>query len=54
MGIPTLRNLGLRTPGALHAATALAVGCALFVTNDPGFRRITGLSLAALSEVLAS
>jgi predicted nucleic acid-binding protein len=49
-----LRSLGLRTPDALHAATALAVGCALFVTNDPGFRRVTGLPVAVLSEVLAS
>lgn len=45
---------GLRTPDALHAATALVVGCALFLTNDIGFRRVPGLPLALLDDVLAS
>lgn len=49
-----LRAVGLRTPDALHAATALAAGCVLFVTNDPGFRRVAGLSIVLLSEVAAS
>ena len=30
---------GLAIPDALHAATALRAGCALFVTNDSDFRR---------------
>ena len=45
---------GLRTPDALHAATALRAGCALFLTNDGGFRRVPGLPLAVLDDVLAS
>ncbi len=45
---------GLRTPDALHAATALLAGCALFLTNDIGFRRVPGLPLALLDDVLAS
>ena len=45
---------GLRTPDALHAATALLAGCALFLTNDAGFRRVPGLPLAVLDDVLAS
>ena len=45
---------GLRTPDALHAATALVAGCALFLTNDIGFRRVPGLPLALLDDVLAS
>src|SRR5260370_1433234 len=49
-----LRALGLKTPDALHAATALAAGCGLFVTNDSGFRRVPGLPVAVLSEVLTS
>ncbi len=44
---------GLRTPDALHAATALVAGCALFLTNDTGFRRVPGLPLALLDEALA-
>jgi predicted nucleic acid-binding protein len=49
-----LRATGLRTPDALHAATALAAGCVLFVTNDPGFRRVAGLPTVLLSEVAAA
>ena len=44
----------IKTPDALHAATALAAGCVLFVTNDPGFRRIPGLTVSLLSQVAAS
>jgi predicted nucleic acid-binding protein len=45
-----LRAFNIRTPDALHAATALSAGCALFVTNDPVFRRVPGLPVALLSE----
>ena len=45
---------GLRTPDALHAATALIADCTLFLTNDAGFRRIPNLPLAILDDVLAS
>jgi predicted nucleic acid-binding protein len=44
----------LKTPDAIHAATALLHGCALFVTNDTGFRSIPGLPLVLLDEVLAA
>ncbi|MBI3798055.1 MAG: type II toxin-antitoxin system VapC family toxin [Deltaproteobacteria bacterium] len=42
---------GLKTPDALHAATALVVGSTLFVTNDGGFRRVSGLPVSILDEV---
>ncbi|MGL4552651.1 MAG: type II toxin-antitoxin system VapC family toxin [Gemmataceae bacterium] len=45
---------GLKTPDAIHAATALIHGSTLFVTNDAGFRRVTGLPVVVLSEVAAS
>ena len=38
---------GLATPDALHAATALRAGCALFVTNDTDFRRVEGLPISS-------
>jgi predicted nucleic acid-binding protein len=44
----------LRTPDAIHAATAHVSGCSLFVTNDPTFRRVPGLNVAVLSEVAAA
>jgi predicted nucleic acid-binding protein len=44
----------LKTPDAIHAASALVAGCTLFVTNDPAFRKVIGLNVAVLSEVAAS
>ena len=44
---------GLATPDSLHAATALRAGCALFVTNDTGFRRVEGLPIVVLDDLLA-
>ena len=44
---------GLKTPDALHAATALRSGCALFITNDTDFRRVRGLPIVVLDDLLA-
>lgn len=44
----------LKTPDAIHAATALDAGCTLFLTNDSGFRNVPSLPVVILSEVLAS
>lgn len=43
---------GLRTPDAIHAASALQADCAVFLTNDPHFRRVPGLSVAVLDDAL--
>ena len=45
---------GLRTPDAIHAATALLAGCALFLTNDKGFKRIPGLPCTILDDIIAA
>ena len=61
--IPTTRTLweeaarlrattNLRTPDALHAAVALREGCTLFVSNAPAFRRVPGLSVAVLKDLV--
>ena len=42
----------LKTPDALHAATAREAGCVLFVTNDAGFRGVAGLPLVILDDLL--
>jgi predicted nucleic acid-binding protein len=49
-----LRAAGLKTPDAIHAATALLVGCALFVTNDAIFHRVPGLPVTVINDVIAS
>ena len=44
----------LKTPDAIHAATALSVNCDLFITNDKGFGNLSNLPVVVLNEVLAS
>jgi predicted nucleic acid-binding protein len=43
----------LRTPDAIHAASALAAGVGLLVTNDPVFRLVPGLAVEVLDDVIA-
>ena len=43
---------GLRTPDAIHAASALQQNITSFLTNDSGFRRVPGLPVLLLSEFL--
>jgi predicted nucleic acid-binding protein len=61
--IPTTRSLwehaarlradtGLKTPDALHAATALNVASTLCITNDRDFRRVEGLPVVILDDLL--
>lgn len=44
----------LKTPDAIHAATALSVSCNQFITNDKAFRNVSSLPVVILSEILAS
>ncbi|MEH1824105.1 MAG: PIN domain-containing protein [Nostoc sp.] len=44
----------LKTPDAIHAATALSFNSNQFITNDKGFRNVPGLPVVILSEFLAS
>jgi predicted nucleic acid-binding protein len=44
----------LRTPDAIHAATAMISGSTQFLTNDQGYRKIPGLPVVILDEVLAA
>jgi predicted nucleic acid-binding protein len=46
-------TVGIKTPDAIRAATALLAGTTLFVTNDLTLRRVPGLSVTVLDEVIA-
>ena len=45
-------DLNLKTPDAIHAATALRTGCSQLITNDADFRKITSLDVVILKELL--
>lgn len=45
-------DTGLKTPDALHAATALQASCTLFVTNDSDFRRVQRLPIVVLDDLI--
>jgi predicted nucleic acid-binding protein len=45
-------EFNLRTPDAIHAATALISGATALITNDHMFRRIPGLEVVLLDEML--
>lgn len=49
-----LRGLGLKTPDALHAATGMASGCSLFLTNDAAFTRVSNLPVTVLHLAIAT
>ena len=49
-----IRSVGLKTPDALHAATAIGVQCDQFLTNDAAFARVQGLPVTILSTLAAS
>ena len=44
----------IKTPDAIHAATAIAADCTQFLTNDGQLRVVTGLPIVILDEVLTS
>ncbi len=43
----------IKTPDSIHAATALSVKGASFLTNDKAFSRVTGLRVQVLDSILA-
>lgn len=45
-------ELNLKTPDAIHAATALSFDCKLFLTNDADFRRVESLNIVILNDLL--
>ncbi len=43
----------LKTPDAIHAATAMNHGCTVFLTNDAGLRNVPGLATIVLKDLLS-
>ena len=43
---------GLKTPDAIHAATSQLAGCSEFITSDLDFRKVSGLKVVILKELL--
>lgn len=41
----------LRTPDALHVATAIEARCEAFLTNDAGIKRVTAITVLLLDEL---
>jgi len=46
-----LRSVGLRTPDAVHAASSIAAGCDMFLTNDTAFQRVPNLPVTILRSL---
>ena len=44
--------INLKTPDAIHAATALAAGCVQFITNDAGYRKHSSLPVVILKDIV--
>jgi predicted nucleic acid-binding protein len=45
-------DANLKTPDAIHAATALATGCSQLITNDGDFRKVASLQIVILKDVV--
>ncbi len=43
---------GLRTPDAIHAATAMRAECTLLLTNDSIFQRVAGLKSVVIGDLV--
>ncbi|MCY7376293.1 MAG: type II toxin-antitoxin system VapC family toxin [Pyrinomonadaceae bacterium] len=44
--------INLKTPDAIHAATAKAANCQYLLTNDAAFQRVQNLNIVILSDLL--
>ena len=47
-------TVNLKTPDAIHAATALASGCAQLITNDKDLKRVSALNVIVLRELVGN
>lgn len=52
MGARLRAEYNLRTPDAVQAATAVSCDATGFISNDAGFRRVVGLDVMVLDDLL--
>jgi predicted nucleic acid-binding protein len=52
MGARLRAEYNLRTPDAVQAATAVSCDATGFISNDTGFRRVAGLDVMVLDDLL--
>lgn len=52
MGARFRAECNLRTPDAIQAATAMSCDATGFLSNDSGFRRVAGLDVVILDDLL--
>ena len=45
-------NHNLKTPDAIHAATAITSGCHHLIANDNGFSRLTSIDVVILDDLI--
>jgi predicted nucleic acid-binding protein len=48
---PISARYNLRTPDALHVATAIEAGCEAFLTNDSTLKRVREIRVLPLDEL---
>ncbi len=42
----------LKTPDAIHAATAFSANCDYLITNDDGFKRVSNINVIILNDLI--
>jgi predicted nucleic acid-binding protein len=42
----------LKTPDAIHAATAFSANCEYLITNDDGFKRVSNINVIILKDLI--
>ena len=42
----------LKTPDAIHTATAFSANCNYLISNDDGFKRVSNINVVILSEII--
>ena len=46
------KNPAIRTPDAIHLATAVVERCSVFITNDVGLKHVSDIPTIILNELL--